>query len=188
MDFTQGGSPDENQQSQLVPVGSPADQDLHPAPLRQRLPAAVSQDQVGMELKGSRLEWMYNLKNRVNRVSSVAQVFPYWRNLNTSLAIISSVILVLAMFLMITGDASASVNELPLIYIQASQSWELIDKEFLLGVPFFTGAMLVILLNLSSSIYKFDRRLSFMINTGMIVFNLLGLFGFYQLSSLILLY
>lgn len=174
------------QPEQLIPTQE--ETDLHPAPVRPTLPATVSDDQVGMELKGSRMEWMYNIKNRVNKVSSVAQVFPYWRNLNTSLAILSSIVFVAAMFLIITGEASSTVDELPLIYIQASQSWELMDKEFLLMIPFATGAMLMILLNLSNAIYKFDRRLSFMINMGMIVFNILGLFGFYQLSSLTLLY
>ncbi|MBW7953567.1 MAG: hypothetical protein QY330_04840 [Candidatus Dojkabacteria bacterium] len=148
----------------------------------------ISEDQYSLPLKKSRLEWYYNLKNQINKAGNVAQVFPYWRNLNTSLAITSSVLLILVMLYMIAGSTFDNITEVPLVYKQATKSWELVDKEFLIALPVVVGAAQVMLINLSSSIYKFDRRLSFMLNSGLAVFNMLGIVGFYQLVSLLVIY
>lgn len=89
---------------------------------------------------------------------------------------------------MIAGSTFDNITEVPLVYKQATKSWELVDKEFLIALPVVVGAAQVMLINLSSSIYKFDRRLSFMLNSGLAVFNMLGIVGFYQLVSLLVIY
>jgi hypothetical protein len=152
--------------------------------------SADATEQFKLDLKKSRWDFFYGVKNRFSRMTVLVEALPYWKNLNTIVALVSSFSFVAVMFYVISKDylLLPSNLQIPIIYLQASQSWQPEDKEILLLIPVITGALLVLLLNFSSSIYKFDRRLSFMINFGIIMFNILGAIAFFQLLSLILIY
>jgi hypothetical protein len=176
----------------LTPEEQPTDPLASSITLPGADPVAQSQipaeEQMQMPLKKSRFEWFYGIKRRFSNTSLVLEALPYWRNMNTVLALMTSVTLVVLTFLTISSNFGKLPDKVPLIYKQASASWELIDKEVLLPVPIFLGALLILLTNFSSSVYRFDRRLSFMINGAIILFNVLGLIAFYQILSLTLIY
>lgn len=149
---------------------------------------AVSPQQIDLGLKRSRLEWFYNLKQKVSRRSAVIEALPYWRNVNTVLALLCSIAFIVIIIYVEGRNYQQLPDRIPFFYQQASNSWALTDKEVILPVPIFLAVNLGVLIRLSSVIYKFDRRLALMLNTGIIIFNLLGLVAFIQMMSLILIY
>jgi len=141
--------------------------------------------QIQLGLKKSRLEFLYKLKARFAKMTILMEALPFWRNFNTIIALVSSLTFVGAMFYVISKNYLVLPGNIriPLVYLQSSRSWELLDKEVLILIPVVAGAMLVLLINFSSTIYRFDRRLSYMMNIGIILFNILGSIAFFQLLS-----
>lgn len=148
----------------------------------------IGEGQISLDLKNSKLDWFYGIKRKLNNVEAVVEAIPYWKSFVTVAALVSSIATVGLLAYFIVDLYPELPPEFPLIFSQDTNSWMLIDKEILPGVPIALGIVLVLLLRLNSATYKFDRRLAQMVNLGIIIFNILSSIAFVQLVSLILVY
>ncbi|MFQ5492994.1 MAG: hypothetical protein ACE5DX_02425 [Candidatus Dojkabacteria bacterium] len=180
----------------MIVRSKPEQPDIHPLQTArgqmetppESVPAVPSENQMSMELQGSRWEFLYRLKRRLAKISILVEALPYWRNMNTILAFLTSVTIVVALFYSISTNFAKLPDKVPLFFLQSSKSWELVDKEILIPIPIFLAVTLILLNKFSGDVYRFDRRLSFMMNTGIVLFNILGMLAYFQITSLILVF
>lgn len=144
--------------------------------------------QYDLDIKQSKTEFLYVIKRKITSFSIWMEALPYWRSVNTIIAILLSITFVGAVVIILANSYRDLPQNLPLVYKQSSNSWELVDKELIVSVPIIIGVILLVLIKLSSSIFKFDRRLSVMINLAIILLNSLGIIAFVQIISLFLIY
>ena len=75
--------------------------------------------------------------------------------------------------------------EIPLFYDPTESSWLFLEKGWFTFVPIVYAALNLLLLNLTYSIFQFDRRLAQIIAGTMGIFNILYLIALAQLLSII---
>ena len=144
--------------------------------------------QITLPLKKSKKEVYYQVKHKVNRFSTIFGVLPYWKNIINVAAFISSIFVVFILIILLTQFYGKLPNKISLFFYQTSNSWNLIDKEVLIVIPVFASLILVLTSRLNTAVFKFDRRLSTVINVAILIFNLFLLIAILQLFSLILVY
>ena len=144
--------------------------------------------QITLPLKKGKKEVYYQVKHKVSRFSAIFGVLPYWKNIINVAAFISSVFVVLILIILLTQFYGKLPNKISLFYYQTSNSWNLIDKEVLIIIPVFASFILVLASRLNTAVFRFDRRLSTVINVAILIFNLFLLIAVLQLFSLILVY
>lgn len=147
-----------------------------------------SPQQISLAIEENRLEQYYALRSRLAKMEASVEALPYWRSMITVLAFTLSIAYVILIFYILAAKFGQLPNAVPLIYSQNQNTWILIDKEFLIIIPSILVAVIVGIIKLNSTIFEFDRRLAVMVNICLIVFSLLGIIGFAQLASLVLVY
>lgn len=150
--------------------------------------ALISEDQIKLDIKESKFDWFYSIRRKVTEVEAVAEAIPYWRNFSAVAALMSSIAFIGIITYLILSFYDILPPEIPLIYSQAGKSWDLIEKEFLPVIPVFLGVLLILTIRFNISSYSFDRRLAYIVNLAVTIFNIFGLIAFLQIFSLILIY
>lgn len=79
-------------------------------------------------------------------------------------------------------------KQLPMIYSQANNTWNLVDKEVFLVIPFVLLFLLFLIIRFNTLTFKFDRRLAIMVNLVLVLTSLLGFIAYAQLFSFVLIY
>jgi hypothetical protein len=148
-------------------------------------PQVLENEQISLEIKPT-LEQLvaahkYRLKSRQNEL----ELQPFSKSFASILAVVSSLVLLLVLLIVAVFRFSQLPPELPLYYDASIETWQLIDKTFIIGVPFAYLAWVGILLRLISLVFRYDRRLSIVGSWIVIIINLLTIFAIAQISSLI---
>lgn len=144
--------------------------------------------QIDLGLKKDRLETYYNLKRKVNEMEATVEAIPYWKSfLSVAGFMLMIFLIVLIEFIAIT-QYDKLPREMPLIYSQTASTWTLTDKDLFIIIPFILLFGLAVITRLNSITYKFDRRLSVVINISLILTAILGMIAFLQLYSFVLIY
>lgn len=174
-------------QSKMKAVSSSPEQEYVDLPKSTEL-AVVSDAQYELDIKSSKSEWYYNIKRRVSRYEATMEAIPYWRSYVTVTAIVATLAFIGFVSFVLYNNYATLPNSFPLIYSQATQTWNLVSKEYLMIIPIALAAFLLIMVRINIQTYRFDRRLAIMINFIVILVNILGIIAFGQLFSLILIY
>ena len=145
-------------------------------------------EQITLDLKKDKLEGYYTVKRKLAYMEATVEALPYWKNFMSVLSFLLFVLLVIFNIYIVITKYQELPKELPLIYSQSNNTWNLIDKEFYLLIPFVLLIVLFVLIRLNTLTFKFDRRLATMINMTLILTSLLGFIAYVQLFSFVLIY
>ncbi len=145
-------------------------------------------EQIPIGLKKDKLENYYQVKRKLSHLEATVEAQPYWKYfISVSAFLLVFLLIVFNLYLTIT-KYSQLPKELPLIYSQSSNTWTLIEKEFYLLIPFLLFVTLFMQIRFNTLTFKFDRRLSLVVNLGLILASLLGFIAYIQLFSFVLIY
>lgn len=145
-------------------------------------------NQLPMAIEQGKLDNYYAIKRRLAKMEASVEALPYWRSMITVFAFSLSLGYVGFIFYIIATQYTRLPNLVPLTFSQSQNTWQLIDKELLIIIPSVLITLIITINKLNSSVFQFDRRLAVMINICLIAFSLLGLIGFSQVISLVLVY
>jgi hypothetical protein len=124
---------------------------------------------------------MRDLEKRQEEV----ELMPYWKNIAAPLALVSGVLSVLLSFYVGVIKFGILPPKVPLYYIEASSSWEQIDKTVALVAPLLLAVFNIAVTRLSFLVFRFDRRLSIAASWVQLLVNFLTSIALLQIFSLI---
>lgn len=156
--------------------------------LRISKPRSKHVEQISLDLKKDKLEGYYQVKRRLAYLEATVEALPYWKNFLSVLAFMLFFLLIVFVLYVTISNYLSLPKQLPLIYSQGSNTWNLIDKELFLVIPFVLMFMLFLLVRFNTLTFKFDRRLAIMINLVLVLTSLLGFIAYMQLFSFVLIY
>lgn len=148
----------------------------------------IKPQQITLDLKKDKLEGYYTVKRKLAYMEATVEALPYWKNFLSVFAFMLFVLLLALNFYVVITKYQELPAQLPLIYSQSNNTWNLIDKEFYLLIPFVLFIILFLLIRLNTLTFKFDRRLATMINLTLILTSMLGFIAYIQLFSFVLIY
>jgi hypothetical protein len=148
----------------------------------------IKPEQISLDLKKDKLEGYYTVKRKLAYMEATVEALPYWKNFLSVLAFMLFILLIVFNFYVVISKYKELPRELPLIYSQSNNTWNLIDKEFYLLIPFVLLVALFFLIRFNTLTFKFDRRLATMINLTLILTSLLAFIAYIQLFSFVLIY
>lgn len=148
----------------------------------------IKPQQITLDLKKDKLEGYYTVKRKLAYMEATVEALPYWKNFLSVFAFMLFVLLLALNFYVVITKYQELPAQLPLIYSQSNNTWNLIDKEFYLLIPFVLFIVLFLLIRLNTLTFKFDRRLATMINLTLILTSMLGFIAYIQLFSFVLIY
>jgi len=119
--------------------------------------------QLGLNLKFSRLEFLYKLKRINRRIEKNFTVLPFWRNGMIWAAIAFIIGITTIITLTIARKYSALPPEVPLIYDTVSEKWQSFPKMFFFAVPIALIVIGIIIIQLLQKVYYMNKRLTLMI-------------------------
>ncbi len=156
--------------------------------LRLYKPKSKEIQQIPIDLKKDKLESYYQVKRKLSRLEATVEAQPYWKYFISVFAFLLVLLLIIFNTYVTFTKYSSLPRQLPLVYSQSTNTWTLIDKEFYLLIPFLLLLMLFIQIRFNTLTFKFDRRLSLVVNLGLILSSLLGFIAYIQLFSFVLIY
>lgn len=148
----------------------------------------IKPQQITLDLKKDKLEGYYTVKRKLAYMEATVEALPYWKNFLSVFAFMLFVLLLALNFYVVITKYQELPAQLPLIYSQSNNTWNLIDKEFYLLIPFVLFIVLFLLIRLNTLTFKFDRRLATTINLTLILTSMLGFIAYIQLFSFVLIY
>jgi len=151
-------------------------------------PKSGETEQISLDLKKDRLEGYYQVKRKLAHLEATVEALPYWKNFLSVLAFMLFLLLVIFIFYVTVSNYHRLPKQIPLIYSQANNTWNLVDKEIYLVLPFVLLLMLFMLIRFNTLAFKFDRRLAIMVNLVLVLTSLLGFIAYIQLFSFVLIY
>ena len=145
-------------------------------------------EQITLDLKKDPLEGYYSVKRKITQVETTVEAMPYWK----SFLSVTAFVLMLFLIILISAITFQNYNNLPkqipLIYSQSALTWTLSDKDVYIIIPIVLFVALVMITRLNSQTFKFDQRLSIVVNIAVILSSVLGIIAFLQLFSFVLIY
>lgn len=168
------------------PVASELDpeeeeQEIRPKqPSREQLPLDIGTREFGVS------RWMNNVRTQANRREAELELMPFWKSLAAPFAMVSSVILVLAIFIAGITQFERIPPKIPFYFNSVDSRWEQADKIIVLFFPLALGVVDAILLRIIYAIFHFDKRLSIILSWMLTLLNLLIIVAIGQLYILIL--
>lgn len=147
----------------------------------------VSESQIQLDIRDSKLEPIYKIKRAVTNLEKKAEVMPFWRNGVTIITLVVSTFSVVIISFIVYYFFPKLPIEAPLFYDQTANQWNLYDKSLYLGFPLVYAGLLVLAWRLIYMVFPFDRRLASVATWTILVFSIFGVIGTSQIISLLLL-
>lgn len=145
-------------------------------------------EQIDFGLKKDRMEAYYNVKRKLSEMENTVEAIPYWKSFLSVAGFMLMILLIIMIAFVTFTNYESLPRQMPLIYSQTSSTWMLSDKDVYIIIPVLLLIGLAIVTRLNSITYKFDRRLSIVINITLILTAILGFIAFIQLFSFVLIY
>lgn len=156
---------------------------------RQLLQASVSKQQLPLRV-GGRWDMITNryrrFKAAISRRETEIELTPYWQELAPAIAIITTVFVVAGPAIAGLMFFSKIQPRIPFYYNAFTGYWEQVDKSVLVLLPVLFFVLLTIILRFNYDVYRFDPRLSRVLNYILGMVNLLFLLALTQIYSLVL--
>ncbi|MBN1915939.1 hypothetical protein JW796_03030 [Candidatus Dojkabacteria bacterium] len=147
----------------------------------------ISEAQIQLDIKDSKLEPIYKIKRVVTRLEKKAEVMPFWRSGITIIALVVSTFSIVIITFVIYYFFPRLPISLPLFYNQTTDHWNLYDKSLYLGFPLVYTGLLIMTWRIIYMVFPFDRRLASVSTWTLLIFSIFGVIGISQLISLLLL-
>lgn len=145
-------------------------------------------EQISLDLKKDKLESYYQVKRKLAHLEATVEALPYWKNFLSVLGFMLFLLLIVFNLYITISKYDELPKQLPLIYSQTNNTWNLVDKEIYLITPFVLLFLLFLIIRFNTLTFKFDRRLSTMVNLVLVLTSLLGFIAYIQLFSFVLIY
>ncbi|MEI7579774.1 MAG: hypothetical protein WCJ58_07145 [bacterium] len=130
--------------------------------------------------------WIAKAKKKIIPEKQIAEIPSYTKDF-FSVGAFMSVLAFEGFFVYLLIQNYNHINkQFPLFFSQASQSWQMMDKEILPIYAVITLGLNLLILKFNHSTFSFDKRLCYMINVALILFNILGIIAFWEIFSLVL--
>lgn len=113
------------------------------------------------------------------------ELMPYWRNVAAPLAMVSGIASILLSLYIGVLRFNQLPPKIPLYYIEATSSWEQIDKTIALAAPILLFIFNFLVWRLGFLVFRFDRRLSIASSWILLLVNFLISLALLQVYSLI---
>lgn len=143
-------------------------------------------EQISFGIKSERKGLMFGVNKKIHDLELKLEVMPFWKNFSFVFYALSSIIIPAGIVLVMILNFSKIPLELPVFYDPLISSWTLMDKSIAIFVPIVYSIANLFLLNITHSIFQFDRRLAQIIGISMNIANILFLIAFSQILSLVL--
>lgn len=145
------------------------------------------ENQIDFGLKVKRNNFFDRIEGRLGNLERRLEVMPFWKNFAFVFAGVTSIIFPAGVISLMLYKFDQIPSNMQLFFNTQKQSWELLDKGIVIFIPIIFAIVNLILLNISYSVFQFDRRLAQIIGIVVCVNNLLFLIAFTEILSLALL-
>ena len=145
-------------------------------------------EQIKMPIKKDTKEVVNKLKMNINKSLTYSSVVPHWRNFTFVLSFLIFIFIALLFGLFLFKEYSNLQNIIPLIYNQTTGSWSTTDKSSLLIIFVSFLVVNIVLLILNARIFRFNRRVVFVLCMATILTNIFFFIAITQIFSLLVIY
>lgn len=119
--------------------------------------------QLGLNLRFSRLEFLFKVKRMNRRIEKNFTVLPFWRNGLIWTAIASIIGITTIITLTIAKKYGDLPPEVPLIYDTVLEKWQSYPKMFFFSIPIILIVIGIIIIQLLQRVYYMNKKLTIMI-------------------------
>ena len=172
---------------------NPTESDFAEAPILEgveepiAVPQVVPKNQLMLDLPEEEVKvslWD-RLIHTLERREEEIELMPYWRNVAAPLAMVSGIAVILLSLYIGVFKFNQLPPKVPLYYIEATSSWEQIDKTITLAAPILLLIFNFLVWRLGFLVFRFDRRLSIASSWILLLVNFLISLALLQIYSLI---
>lgn len=150
-------------------------------------PRYYTQSQITMGIDAKKASLWDRINSFVSNTEKKLEVMPFWKNYSFVFALISTIAFPTTVVAIMILKFNVIPLEILSFYNPQTSSWELANKAVVILLPIFYGILNLILLNLTYTIFQFDRRLAQIISITMNIANVLFIIAFAQILSITIL-
>jgi hypothetical protein len=143
-------------------------------------------EQISMGIKPDKAGLLYSINRQIHTLEVKLEVMPFWKNFSFVFYALSSILIPAGIIIVMVYNFNDIPLEVPIFYDPLISSWTLLDKGIAIIIPIVYAILNLFLLNLTHSIFQFDRRLAQIIGISMNIANILFLIAFSQILSIVL--
>lgn len=142
--------------------------------------------QLELEVKKNRKESWYKFKKKLIDYENTFENLPYWRSWTNVFSLITIVATIAIAYFALSRVWDNLPANIPLFYSNEIQNWELYPKEFLIYTTVGIVVLEIIVFFAAFKMFKFDKRLSTVLNIVIVISSILYGIAILQLSALVL--
>lgn len=146
----------------------------------------VRESQIDFGLKVKRDNIFDKIENKLEDLERRLEVMPFWKNFSFVFAAVTSILFPAGVIATMVYKFNYIPTKMQLFFNPDKQSWELVDKSIVIFVPIIFAIVNLILLNITYTVFQFDRRLAQVIGIILCINNILFVIAFAEILSLAL--